>query len=163
MPTFLALVAFIHHQASDDKRLFSQISLSFATISVGLLMLDFFIQWTVVLPSTQTGEVSGLYLFTQYNPHGLFVSIESLAYLLMSTSFLALAPLYSGGGLQRSIQRIFVAGFVLAVCSFVVLAMARQDIVQFEVLVIMIDWLTLIVTGIMMAILFKRAAQIPQA
>jgi hypothetical protein len=161
MPVFLALVAFIHHNASDEKKMFSRIALSFAMISAAMLMFDFFIQWTVVLPSTLAGEVGGLSLFTQYNPHGLFVSIESLAYLLMSTSFLALAPLFNEGRLQRSIRLLFVASFVLAVGSFVGLTLAGHDIVQFEVLVISIDWITLIVSGIFLSVLFRRAAKTP--
>jgi hypothetical protein len=154
---FIVLVAFIHHHAPNEKKLFSQIALSFATISAAMLMFDFFIQWTVVLPSTLAGETGGLSLFTQYNPHGLFVSIESLAYILMSTSFLALAPLFNDGRLQRSIRALFVAGFVLAIGSFIGLTSAGHDAVQFEVLVITIEWITLIVSGILLSVLFRGA------
>jgi hypothetical protein len=93
MATFVALTACIHTtHALNEKKVFSQIALSLATMCAVLLMADLLIQWTVVLPSTQSGETIGLSLFTQYNPHGIFVSLESLGYLMMSTAFLFLAP-----------------------------------------------------------------------
>jgi hypothetical protein len=160
MPTFVSLVAYLHNQAPDEKKIFSHIALAFAIICVTVIMMDFFIQWTMVLPSTLKGETEGLSLFTQYNPHGLFVSLESLGYLMMSSSFLLLAPLFNGGKLQRSIRWLFVASFVLAVGSFVGLTLAGYDVVQFEVLVITIDWTVLIVTGILIALLFRRGEPI---
>jgi hypothetical protein len=132
--------------------------LAFAIICAAVMMMDFFIQWTVVLPSTLQGETEGLSLFTQYNPHGLFVSLESLGYLMMSSAFLFLAPLFNGSKLQLSIRWLFVVSFVLAVGTFVGLTLAGYDIVQFEVLVITLNWTVLIVTGILMALMFRRGA-----
>lgn len=158
MPTFVALIATIHQQSPNEKKVFSQIALSFAIICAVLLMVDFFVQWTVVLPSTLSGETAGLSLFTQYNPHGFFVSLESLGYLMMSAAFLFLAPLFGIGRLQQAIRWLFVASFILAVCSFIGIMLAGRDIVLFEVIIICIDWTVLIVTGILLAFLFRRSA-----
>ena len=158
VPTFVALTASIHHHALNERKIFSQIALSFAIICAVLLMADFFIQWTVVLPSTLSGETAGLSLFTQYNPHGIFVSLEALGYLMMSAAFLFLAPLFDKGKLQQSIRWLFVASFVLAVGSLVGLSLAGYDIVQFEVIIIIVDWTVLIVSGILLGVLFRRAA-----
>lgn len=156
MPVFVMLVAFIHDQAPSGGKLFSRIALSFAIMSALVLMADFFVQWTVVLPSIASGETDGLSLLSQYNPHGMFVAIESLGYLLMSTAFLLLAPLFSGGRAQLSVRYLFAASFVLAFGAFAGLTLSGYDIVQFEVLVITVNWTVLIVAGALIALLLRR-------
>lgn len=122
-------------------------------------MTDFFIQWTVVMPNILAGETAGLSLFTQYNPHGRIVALEAPGYLMVRTTFLFLAPLFTGGRLHRSLRWIFVASFVLAVGSFIGVTQAGYDIVLFEVIVITIDWAALIVAGILLGVLFGRSAE----
>lgn len=124
-------------------------------------MADFFVQWTVVLPSTLAGETDGLALFTQYNPHGFFVALEALGYVAMSAAFLFLAPLFSGDRLRTAIRWLFVAGFALALGAFVGTSLAGYEIVVFEVIVITIDWAVLIGAGILIALLFRREAPLP--
>jgi len=162
MPTFVALTASIHYYAPNERKIFSQIALSFAIVCAVLLMADYFIQLTVVLPSTLSGETAGLSLFTEYNPHGMFVSLEVLGFLMMSAAFLFLAPIFDKGRLQQSIRWLFVASFILAVSSVVGLSTAGYDIVYSEVAIISITWIVLIVSGILLAVLFRRTAKMPQ-
>jgi hypothetical protein len=96
-PTFVVLVACIHYHAADDRKVFSQIALSFALVYAAVITTDYFIQWTVVEPSILSGETAGLALFTQYNPHGLVVSLESLAYLVMNGAFVFAAAVFCRG------------------------------------------------------------------
>jgi len=35
-------------------------------------------------------------MMIQYNPHGVFLALEELGYLLMSLSFLFMAPVFAG-------------------------------------------------------------------
>ena len=67
-PTFVVLVACIHSYAADDRKVFSQIAVSFAVVYAAVITTDYFIRWTVVEPSILSGETAGLALFTQYNP-----------------------------------------------------------------------------------------------
>ena len=56
---------------------------------------------------------------TQYNPYGVFIVLEELGYLLMSLSFVFLAPVFAGGGrLASVIGWVFVAGFRPDVASW---------------------------------------------
>jgi len=93
-------MACIHYYAADDKKLFSQIGLSFAVVYAAVITTDYFIQWTVVEPSILSGETAGLALFTQYNPHGLVVALEGLGYLMMNGAFLFAAVFLLGDGLS---------------------------------------------------------------
>jgi hypothetical protein len=158
-PTFVVLMVCIHYYASDDRKIFSQIGLSFALIYAAVITTDYFIQWTVVVPSILSGETDGFSLFTQYNPHGIFIALEGLGYLMMSVSLLFAAAVLAGGRLERAIRWLFIASFVLAIGSYAGLSVLRYDIVAFEVTILTINWVVLIVSGALLSVLFKRAGR----
>jgi hypothetical protein len=156
-PAFVVLMACIHDRAPKEKKIFSQIGLSFALIYAALIMTDFFLQWTVVLPSIMKGETEGLSLFSMYNPRGIFIAVESLAYLMMNTALLAVASVFTGRDkLERCIRWLFVIGFFLAIGSFLIISAAGQPIVTFEVTIISINVVLLILAGIWLRKYFWR-------
>ncbi|HYM40389.1 MAG TPA: hypothetical protein VEY12_09685, partial [Thermoplasmata archaeon] len=128
---FVVLMACIHAVAAEGRKVFSRIALSFALLYAGIILVDYFVQLTVVVPSLQSGETSGLALFTQYNPHGIFITFEALGYLMMSVTLLFAAPVVSGGRAESIVRWLFVGDFVLAVVAFVVLALLNTGIVAF--------------------------------
>jgi hypothetical protein len=159
-PIFVVLMGCIHAHAQDDKKVFSQIGLAFAVISAMAITMDYFIQLTVIQPSLLKGETEGLALFSQYNPHGIFIALEDLGYLFMSAAFLFVVPVFAGGeGLERSIRWFFITGSVAAIGAFVVLNLIYGMNLEyrFEVTVLTINWMVLIVAGVLLSILFKRA------
>ena len=156
---YVALMASIHSYASRRKKIFSQIGLSFALIAAAILAGDYFIQFSVIPMSLINGETEGLALLIQYNPHGVFLALEELGYLLMSLSFLFMAPVLSNRSrLESAVRWIFVIAFVLAIVSLAVISIIyglnRQD--RFEVIVLSIDWLALIINGVLLSIVFRR-------
>lgn len=156
-PTFVVLLACIHTQTRGDKKVFSQVSLSFGIMYAALVVSDFFIQWTVILPSILTNETSGLSLFSMYNPHGITIAIESLGYLIMDTALLFLAAVFDGKNrLERATRWLFIGGFILTVMSFGTLSLAGNPIVVFEVVAVTINVVVLIVAGALLSLLFKR-------
>ena len=52
-----------------------------------------------------------------------------------------------------------MAGFILAVGMFLGLSFSGSDIVGFEVAILSIDWIVLIVTGVVLAVIFSRAGR----
>jgi hypothetical protein len=161
-PLFVICLACIHQRAAGEKKLFSLIGLAFAVMSAGLITLDYFIQLTVIQPSVINGETAGLTLISQYNPHGVFIALEALGYLLMSVAFAFAGVVFSGRDrVERSLRWIFSAGCVLAVGGLFALALAYGHRLEyrFEVLVIMVDWLVLIVAGALLSVVFRRDAQ----
>jgi len=158
-PIFVVLMACIHYYAPVDRKIFSQIGLSFALVYAAVITTDYFIQWTVVQPSLLSGETEGLSLFTQYDPHGIFIALEGLGYLMMSVALLFAAAVFTGGRLERAVRWLFVMSFILAIGSFAGLSLLRYDIVTFEVTIIMINCTVLIVSGALLSILFKRAGR----
>jgi hypothetical protein len=156
-PLFIGLMAAIHSYAADMNKTFSRVALSFAVIYAVVIIANYFVQLTVVAPSLLSGESQSLSLFTQYNPHGFFIALEVLAYLMMSASFLAAAPVFSGGKIELAIRWLFTLCFIMAATAFAGFWIVKQDLVAVEVTVLVIDWVTLIAGGALLSIAFRRA------
>jgi hypothetical protein len=159
---FLMLVVCIHQNASDDKKIYSLLGVCFASISTAVISIDYFIQLTVMQPSFIKGEMEGLSLFSQYNPHGIFIALEDLGYLMMSLAFLFVSAIFTGKGkLERSIRWIFRISFALAIIFLIVLALYYgYDLeYRFECAIIPINWITLIVVGVLLGQFFKRVGR----
>jgi hypothetical protein len=160
---YVTLVVSIHTYAAQHKKIYSRIGLSFALIAAGILLSDYFIQFSVVPISLMNHETDGIALVTQYNPHGIFIVLEELGYLLMSLSFLFLAPVFTNEGRLASVVRwVFIAGFVLTMVFLAVISinygLDRED--RFEIAVISIDWLVLVVNGVLLSFLFRRREEV---
>lgn len=158
-PIFVVLMASIHAYAPEPRKIFSRVGLTFAVGYAVVIGVDYFVQFAVVIPSLQSGETQGLSLFTQYNPHGLFIAGEALGYLTMSTALLFVAPVFAGGRIECAIRWLFVAGFVLAVAALVGFWLVGGDLVAFEVAVLSINWIVLIASGVLLGVVFRRAGR----
>lgn len=159
---YVILVVSIHAYAAQHKKIYSQIGLSFALIAAGILLGDYFIQFSVVPISLMNQQTDGIALLTQYNPYGAFIVLEELGYLLMSLSFLFLAPVFANGSRLESVVRwVFIAGFVLTMIFLVVISinygLDRMD--RFEIAVISINWLVLVINGALLSVVFRRRLQ----
>lgn len=157
---YFVLVAAIHHSAPAEKKVYSHIGLALALMATAVLIIDYFLQVSVIQPSLVNGETDGISILSQFNPHGIFIVLEELGYMFMSIGFLFLAPVFSGKNkVERSIRWIFILNFVLTILAFIYISFQfgifREYI--FELAVISFDWLTLIVSGILLSIVFQRA------
>jgi hypothetical protein len=157
--SFVVLMACIHHDVRDDRKLFGQIGLSFALIAAALIATDYFIQLAVVQPSLLKGETEGLSLFSQYNPHGIFIALEDLGYVLMSVALLfASAMFVRHTRLERAIRWLFSLSALAAIGALIGLSLNYGNDLEyrFEVTVLTINWTTLIVSGALLAVWFRR-------
>lgn len=156
---YVVLMTAIHAYAGRGKKIFSQIGLCFAVITAAILLIDYFVQFSVIPVSLANGETEGIALLTQYNPHGIFIALEELGYLIMAISFLFIAPVFANRGrIETAVQWIFIISFVLVSLSLAVISFSYglERLDRFEVFVISIDWLALIVNGILLSIIFRR-------
>lgn len=158
MLLFVALLVCIHHYAPERKRIFSQLGLVFGVIAAAILLIDYFVQISVIQPSLVNGETDGIPLLTQYNPHGVFIALEEVGYLLMSVALFSTAMVFSGNKLENAIRWSLLIGFILTICSLIIISVVYgiHREYRFEVAVITINWIVLIITGILLSVLFKR-------
>jgi uncharacterized membrane protein YidH (DUF202 family) len=82
--------------------------------------INYFIQLAVVQPSLLKGEIEGLSLFSQYNPHGVSIALEDIGYLMMGVAFLFIAAAFGRRErLERAIRLTFITSSILAVGSLI--------------------------------------------
>jgi hypothetical protein len=159
MGIFVVLLACIHQSAPENRRLYSLLALVFGAMAASLLAADYYIQLAALQPSILKGEWEGVALVTQYNPHGIFIALEELGYLLMSLAFLFAGLAFAHATrLERTIRWLLIGGalVVFAVYATLRLLYGQNLEYRFEVTAIAINWTLLIVVGILLSIWFRR-------
>lgn len=156
---FLIFIISNHFIAPIEKKLFSFVSVAFALISVIVLLIAYFVQFSVVPMSMMKGETDGIALITQYNGHGIFIAMEELGFITMSISFVFLAFIFSlKNRLEKSIRLILIISFSLVVLSFVYYSIKYgiDRSYRFEVAAITINWMATISTGVLISLFIKK-------
>jgi hypothetical protein len=159
-PLFAVVMTCVHSTAAPEKRVFSEIALGFAWIAAALIAVDYFVQIEVMQPSLLKGETEGMALFSQYNPHGVFIALEDLGYLTMSAAFLFASPVFSRKkGAGRVLRWFFLATALLGYSTYVgmYLHFGVNLEYRFEVTIITINWMALVAVGGLLSIWFRRS------
>jgi hypothetical protein len=158
MLAFLVLAACIRECAGHDRKVFGTVGLSLAIASFTVIGLDYFIQLRTVQPALLLGEADGLSILSQYNPHGVFIALEELGFLVMGLSFAFLALALSRVGLARATRWVLLVASALMVAAFVGMSLYFGFGLEyrFEVTAISIGWLTLMVSGVLLVFVFRR-------
>jgi hypothetical protein len=158
-PVFLIVLICVHQLTASDRKIFSQIAISFTILSATILIIDYAIQLVVIQPSFVKGETESLTLFSQYNPHGIFIALEDLGYLMMSFAFLFISFAFSFEKKgERALKKILLLSALLGFFSLLVLSVIYGFDLEylFECAIILINWMTLIVVGILLSIYFIK-------
>ncbi|EEW51274.1 hypothetical protein HMPREF0290_0113 [Corynebacterium efficiens YS-314] len=160
MVVFVGVLAALHEQAGPDRRIYSLIALGMGIPAATVLVINYYLQFTVMPISLEKDQLDGWALFTQYNPQGIFIALEELGYMLMSLVLLAVAPVVTGPGRVAKTLRVLLAlQFVVMVLSLMLisalLGRERGDI--FEITVITLVWVVLLIAGPLLAIWFRRS------
>jgi len=156
---YVALMVGLHARATPAKRPVAQLGLTLTVMAALTLLGDYFVQLAVIQPSILASEADGIALLTQYNPHGLFIALEELGYLLMSLSLACMAAaLETSTRVERAVRWLFLGGLVvnIAALSWILGRYGHSRGYVFEVAVLSVDWLVLIAGGFMMAAVFRR-------
>ena len=118
MLLFVALVAAIHEYAPPAREIYSLLGLCVAVIAAAVLLIDYYIQVTVLQPSLEKGQLDGWAMLTQYNPNGVFIALEEIGYLLMSLVLLCLAPVFGRKDrIERALRWLFTVSFAQPILS----------------------------------------------
>lgn len=158
MLSYLLMMISLNQVTPPEKKLFSLVGISFALMSALILVVDYFIQVSVIQPSLLAGETEGIAILSQFNPHGIFIVLEELGFLLMILSFGCLAPIFSvGSGIVKSIKWTILITIILTIVAlaWITIIHGIQREYRFEVAVISIAWIELIVLSILFSRYFK--------
>jgi hypothetical protein len=111
-PTFVVMMLSIHHYASDDKKVLSQLGFSFALICAVVLSIHYYIQLTFVQQGILNNDTAGVWQFAAPNPHSFFWTFAALGYGFMGIALLCAAPVFAGKS-EHAVKWLFFAnGFV---------------------------------------------------
>jgi hypothetical protein len=124
----------------------------FAAVGAGVLVLDYGIQLFVAQPALLRGETDGLSLWSQYNPHGLFIGLENIGYATLALALLLLG--LARWGLGSRAARVGAGIFTFAGAATLVLLVVLgvgygADLeYRYEVFSLVLVWSALIAGGI---------------
>lgn len=156
---YLVLSASLYEYAPLTQKIFGRLGLAFAVIATGTLVVNYFVQISVIQPSVIRGETDGISILTQYNDHGLFIALEEIGYILMSLSFLFLAGVFTRGIKGEGFMKwMFIVSFILVILALLIISIiyGTERSYLFEIVVISINWLVLIIGGFVLAGVFRR-------
>lgn len=154
-PALLGLVAFalllvLGEERAQRRPTAARLARLGAEVGVALLAVDYALQLMVVQPSIIRGEQSGLSFWTQYNPHGGFIAVENVGYLLLSAAMIAVALMVPGTGVRPRVVRL-TAGTLgaLGVALLPVMAALLGSRLEYlyEVAAISAVWVAIIVVA----------------
>lgn len=149
----LGLLVCVHQAAAPAARVFSGLALVLAAVGAAAVLVDYVIQLAALQPSLRRGETGGLSLFSQYNPHGVFIALEDLGYLLLGLALLTLAAVFTAPSrLERGLRWVLMVGGALTVVALPALAVVYGADLEYryEVVAIALTWVTLIIGGILL-------------
>jgi hypothetical protein len=156
----MVLVQCIHYQTEASRGVLSGVGVSLTAIGAGALIIDYVIQLTFLQPALLLGETDGLTPWSQYNPHGVFIALENVGYLLLNIAFLfiGVAMVRTPTKLWRAAGWVFVAGGALTLAALVLYAtLYGADLdYRFEVAAIGLTWLVLIAAPALLIIALLR-------
>ena len=152
--TFLIVMVSVHCYASDERKVFSLVGLSFAIIYATLISVNYFIQLTFVRQSTF--DVS---MFDMTNTHSMMWVIEVLGYFFLGLSTLFAAPVFGSSKVERLVKWLFIANGILGILTPIGYALNLPIEVLLGGLIV---WdIVMPLATASLAYLFRRAKQVP--
>jgi hypothetical protein len=152
-PTFVIMMVCIHHYASEEKKILSQIGVSFALICATILGIHYYIQLTVVQQGLLNNETAGLWLFVTPNPHSFFWTLAALGYGFMGIALLFTAPIFKEKS-ERNIKLLFTANGIIGITFLIGNAMG---VFMINILSSFIWGVLFPIAAILVAKTFKKA------
>jgi hypothetical protein len=119
-PAYLALIVAIHAQAPVERKPVALFALALASVYAAIVVVNYFLQLTVVRLGLESGRTDGLALLVMDNPTGLFWPLEMLGYGVQGIAAGVAATAFVGGGLARWIRFLFIiigVGGVLSIAA----------------------------------------------
>jgi hypothetical protein len=113
-PMFVIMMLCIHHYASEDKKVLSQLGFSFAIICSTVLSIHYYIQLTFVQQGILNNETTGVWQFAAPNPHSFFWTFAALGYGFMGIALLCAAPVFAGKT-EHTIKWLFIANGIVGI------------------------------------------------
>ena len=117
--SYVVFVSGLHIYASDNKKIWSQLALSFGLLYVGISIANYLIQLVTVIPSIQKGMTEGLTLFVSGYSNSIFYALMASYFLMCISLFFAAFVFSKQDKNHKWIRRLFSCS-ALAIPLFLV-------------------------------------------
>jgi len=156
--SLLVLATCLRERAAAPWRVLGTVGMNLTTIAVGIVAVDYFIQLLTVQPALLNDEGASVAALTQYNPHGVFITLETLGFVLLSVGLGFLAFTLGRSRLERVVFWVFLGCASLDVAALIAMWSYLGFGLEYfyEVAVISVLWLSLIVSSGLLAVVFGR-------
>jgi len=156
--SLVLLTGSVHEAVGVEQRHWTRLALTFAAMGATVILIAYFVQLSVIHPALLAGEHDGIAMLTQFNPHGTFIALEELGYLLLTgaLTLAALAP-YGPGAAGHLVRWAFGVALPLSLTTLIAMITvygANREY-RFEVAVISIFWICLLIGSIALAFWFN--------
>ena len=149
--SLVILMISIHYYASDERRIWSHIGLTFAIMYAVLTSTVYFLQMTVLLPLTLIAEADKV-VFLIFDKPSFIYGLDALGYSFMSLATLFVSFVFVGGRLERLTRWALIANGLLTPG----LLLQQNYILAFYVGALWI--FTFPISTALLALLFKRVS-----
>jgi hypothetical protein len=151
--SFVVLMSSVHRYAPHEKRIYTQIGLSFAIVYAALLIWNYYLQLTVVRANPHLYA----WLTMDFVRDTAFWSLETIGYTLMSLAALSAVPVFANGRIELAIRWCFAVNAVFTVLGAVGYLLSG-DPLHVVVLTSLGVWATVFPIGTgLLAVVFRRA------
>ncbi len=151
--SFIGFMVSIHNYAPLERKIWTQIGLSFAIVYAALLTWNYYLQLTVVRNNPQLYE----WLTMDFTPDTAFWALETVGYTLMSLAALFSLPVFNGGGIERAIRWCFAINAVFTVLGSIGYVLSGNPLHGLVLASLGVWAIAFPVATALIAVIFKRA------
>jgi len=127
-PLYVLILSSIHDFTEAEKKPLSRAALAFGMVFATLASLNYFVQISAVRLNVDKGHIEGIEQFIQSRPDSAITAINMLGWtLFLGLSSLFIAPVFSGGKLDRAIRILFFLNG--AICLLAGIAFVIDNVV----------------------------------
>ncbi len=155
-PTVVVLMAAIHYHTPPGRQVLSLAGVALAVAYATIVSVNYYLQLTVVRANLLQGSTEGLTLLAMTNPTSIFGSLEAIGYFFLGLATFFVAPIFSGGRLEKWVRIFFILNGLLGLLGVVAYALGRLEIVLIGLGV----WcVVFVLAAILLSVLFRRVGR----
>ena len=151
--SFVILMASIHGYAPQEKKVWSQIGLSFAIVYAALLIWNYYLQLTVVRINPHVYA----WLTMDFTRDTAFWSLETIGYTLMGLAALFALPIFAKGRIELVLRWCFATNAVFAVLGGVGYILSGNPLHVLVLTSLGVWAIAFPIATALLAVVFKRA------
>ena len=154
MPLAVIMFCSFHDYAPDDKKILTRVALCALIAAMVLSNQMYFVHFSAARQSVSEGILMGLEQFVEWNPNSVVMASGTLGWTFFyGLAFLFVAPVFSGGGLERWLRYL---SLICGSCGILGWMGALLDSTVLGLVYMMGGTVSVATIAVLASILFKR-------